>query len=123
MVCRWAANSIISMRGRWRRRSGRGDRWVDGGRSSSYLAPMALLPIIETPDPRLRVISKPVETFDAELKTLVTDMFERSEERRVGKEGVSTCRYRWSPSHKKKKKYYEDSKCNKTTYSDRLLCI
>ena len=37
---------------------------------------MALLPIIETPDPRLRVISKPVETFDAELKTLVADMFE-----------------------------------------------
>ena len=28
---------------------------------------MAILPIIETPDPRLRVISKPVETFDAEL--------------------------------------------------------
>src|SRR3546814_11452016 len=27
----------------------------------------------------------------------------RSEERRVGKEGVSTCRYRWGPSHKKKK--------------------
>src|SRR3546814_17521568 len=25
----------------------------------------------------------------------------RSEERRVGKEGVSTCRYRWSPFHKK----------------------
>src|SRR3546814_15156486 len=23
----------------------------------------------------------------------------RSEERRVGKEGVSTCRYRWSPDH------------------------
>ncbi|WP_422060633.1 peptide deformylase [Sphingopyxis sp.] len=37
---------------------------------------MALLPIIETPDPRLRVISKPVETFDAALKTLVADMFE-----------------------------------------------
>src|SRR3546814_15744687 len=29
----------------------------------------------------------------------------RSEERRVGKECVSTCRYRWAPSHKKKKKY------------------
>src|SRR3546814_18594147 len=28
----------------------------------------------------------------------------RSEERRVGKEGVSTCRSRWSPKHKKKKK-------------------
>src|SRR3546814_11424478 len=28
---------------------------------------------------------------------------ERSEERRVGKECVSTCRYRWSPYHSKKK--------------------
>src|SRR3546814_11881293 len=27
----------------------------------------------------------------------------RSEERRVGKAGVSTCRYRWSPYHSKKK--------------------
>src|SRR3546814_17554814 len=29
---------------------------------------------------------------------------ERSEERRVGKECVSTCRSRWSPNHKKKNK-------------------
>src|SRR3546814_18009621 len=29
---------------------------------------------------------------------------DRSEERRVGKEGVSTCRSRWSPYHEKKKK-------------------
>src|SRR3546814_14446455 len=29
--------------------------------------------------------------------------FSRSEERRVGKECVSTCRSRWSPSHYKKK--------------------
>src|SRR3546814_17631131 len=29
---------------------------------------------------------------------------ERSEERRVGKECVSTCRSRWSPAHSKKKK-------------------
>src|SRR3546814_20752789 len=28
----------------------------------------------------------------------------RSEERRVGKECVSTCRPRWAPDHKKKKK-------------------
>src|SRR3546814_12058446 len=28
----------------------------------------------------------------------------RSEERRVGKEAVSTCRSRWSPAHEKKKK-------------------
>ena len=37
---------------------------------------MALLEILEVPDPRLRVISKPVETFDDELKSLVADMFE-----------------------------------------------
>src|SRR3546814_13634683 len=34
----------------------------------------------------------------------------RSEERRVGKECVSTCRSRWSPYHYKKKKV----KCNNT---------
>src|SRR3546814_16662523 len=32
---------------------------------------------------------------------------ERSEERRVGKECVSTCRSRWSPYHTKKKKTYQ----------------
>jgi peptide deformylase len=37
---------------------------------------MALLPIIETPDPRLRTISTPVETIDEELQTLIDDMFE-----------------------------------------------
>src|SRR3954469_11519799 len=37
---------------------------------------MAILPIIETPDPRLRQISKPVETVDAALQTLIEDMFE-----------------------------------------------
>src|SRR3546814_17064136 len=30
---------------------------------------------------------------------------DRTEERRVGKECVSTCRSRWSPYHYKKKKY------------------
>src|SRR3954465_11018746 len=37
---------------------------------------MAIRPIFETPDPVLRQISKPVERFDKELKTLVADMFE-----------------------------------------------
>src|SRR4029453_7871716 len=37
---------------------------------------MAIRPIFETPDPVLRQISKPVETFDDELKTLVADLFE-----------------------------------------------
>ena len=37
---------------------------------------MAIREIIEVPDPRLRTISKPVEAFDAELKTLTDDMLE-----------------------------------------------
>jgi peptide deformylase len=37
---------------------------------------MAIRPIIEIPDPRLRQISAPVETFDAALQTLIDDMFE-----------------------------------------------
>src|SRR3546814_11574978 len=35
--------------------------------------------------------------------TTVALRFFRLEERRVGKEGVSTCRSRWSPYHSKKK--------------------
>ena len=37
---------------------------------------MALLPIIETPDPRLRTISEPVEQVDDVLRALIDDMFE-----------------------------------------------
>jgi peptide deformylase len=37
---------------------------------------MAIRPILETPDPLLRTISTPVETIDAELQTLIDDMFE-----------------------------------------------
>src|SRR6478672_9843552 len=37
---------------------------------------MAIRRIYETPDAVLRQTSKPVETFDDELKTLVADMFE-----------------------------------------------
>src|SRR3546814_12635525 len=33
------------------------------------------------------------------LGAVARDLGERSEERRVGKECVSTCRYRWSPYH------------------------
>ena len=40
------------------------------------------------------------ELFSAESKkSLLTNQDLRSEERRVGKECVSTCRSRWSPSH------------------------
>lgn len=42
----------------------------------AYLARMAILEILEVPDPRLKQVSVPVEKFDDELKTLVEDMFE-----------------------------------------------
>ena len=37
---------------------------------------MAIRPIVEVPDPRLRQISTPVEGVDDELRALVADMFE-----------------------------------------------
>ena len=37
---------------------------------------MAILPILEVPDPRLKIISTPVTEFDEGLKRLVADMFE-----------------------------------------------
>src|SRR3954447_22258472 len=37
---------------------------------------MALLPIVEVPDPRLRQISTPLEAVDDEVRSLVADMFE-----------------------------------------------
>ena len=37
---------------------------------------MAILPIVEVPDPRLRQISSPVEKVDDEVRALVADMFE-----------------------------------------------
>jgi peptide deformylase len=37
---------------------------------------MALLPIVEVPDPRLKQVSAPVETVDDEVRALIADMFE-----------------------------------------------
>ncbi|MCG7347715.1 peptide deformylase [Sphingomonas sp. ACRSK] len=37
---------------------------------------MAILPIIEIPDPRLRLISTPVDAVDDEVRTLIADMFD-----------------------------------------------
>ena len=37
---------------------------------------MAMLPIIEFPDPRLRTRAEPVQRFDAELKQFVADLYE-----------------------------------------------
>ncbi|MEY3905992.1 MAG: hypothetical protein RIR59_815 [Pseudomonadota bacterium] len=37
---------------------------------------MAILPILETPDPRLKTISTPVEAVDDALRALIKDMFD-----------------------------------------------
>jgi peptide deformylase len=37
---------------------------------------MSILNILEVPDPRLKTVSSPVKVFDAELRTLIDDMFE-----------------------------------------------
>lgn len=37
---------------------------------------MALLPILEYPDPRLRTVARPVKAFDDRLRQLVSDMAE-----------------------------------------------
>jgi peptide deformylase len=37
---------------------------------------MAILPIVEVPDPRLRQISSPVEQVDDDVRALIADMFE-----------------------------------------------
>lgn len=37
---------------------------------------MAILPILEAPDPRLRTISSPVDAVDDELRALISDMLE-----------------------------------------------
>src|SRR5262245_59081474 len=51
-------------------------RGVEGKPARAYVRHMAIREIIEVPDPLLKQVSAPVEKFDAELKTLVDDMFE-----------------------------------------------
>jgi peptide deformylase len=54
----------------------RAARSLDLAGSASYLRLMAILPIIETPDPRLKVVSTPVASVDDALRALIDDMFE-----------------------------------------------
>src|SRR3546814_18726130 len=42
--------------------------------------------------------------------------FRRSEERRVGKECVSTCRYQWAPKHNKQKEQQKNTIKDKLNY-------
>ncbi len=49
---------------------------LDPACGNAYLRSMAILPIIETPDPRLKVISAPVAAVDDMLRRLMDDMVE-----------------------------------------------
>jgi len=61
---------------RWPRRCGHGGQSLDQQPLTSYLRSMAILPIIEMPDPRLKTISTPVEQVDDALRAFIADMFE-----------------------------------------------
>src|SRR3546814_17131970 len=51
-----------------------------------------------------RLASPAVVRVTFEICTLTAIEIRRSEERRVGKEGVSPCRSRWSPCHQTQKR-------------------
>src|SRR3546814_18670290 len=63
------------------------------------------------------VTGTPQKMRRARQTSRLRSMRERSEERRVGKECVSTCRSRWSPYHYKHKKetVYEDRYTHRTS--------
>src|SRR3546814_15387631 len=64
-------------------------------------SPVTLKPLFEG-DEEMRALGGP--GYLAELTGNSAALIgARSEERREGKEGVSTCRFRWSPFHEKKK--------------------
>src|SRR3546814_13275243 len=76
------------------------------GNKAHFFKEEALVAIIamQTPHPVVWSADR-VENLTSSLhsREQIHDV-ERSEERRVGKECVSTCRSRWSPYHKKKKR-------------------
>src|SRR3546814_16631260 len=63
-------------------------------RQAGPLTPLAAIKL-----PSARLWSKSAPLFEEERHALFSARVARSEERRVGKECVSTCRSRWSPYH------------------------
>src|SRR3546814_20392151 len=70
-------------------------------RSRSTIAARAMLGLTgRSPSSTLSWLSTPTTTsFPRRQRSAVSPFRTRSEERRVGKECVSTCRTRWSPHH------------------------
>ena len=66
-ACRSAASSTTSTKARWRRRCGRGgrsdrpDTHLPFSARRAYLRAMAIREILEVPDPRLKIVSEPVD--------------------------------------------------------------
>src|SRR3546814_17870608 len=61
-----------------------------------------LLSVACTKDGKLRAVQKGQTGAEPDYASLCERLHDRSEDRRVGKECVSTFRYRWSPQHYKK---------------------
>src|SRR3546814_18707881 len=66
--------------------------------------PLRVALVQQIPDLTRERVAEGFAVGGGELDRLAVDVAARSAERRVGKECVSTCRSRWSPSHQKKKK-------------------
>src|SRR3546814_16548834 len=72
-------------------------------RNSVYLLPVVLLIIAVLGSIYAGIATATEAAVLGVTGSLILSALQRSEERRVGKECVSTCRSRWSPSHSKKK--------------------
>src|SRR3546814_14865875 len=86
------------------------DHLHDAGRqlvAALQLLDLVLEPVLEPLDALVEMAADPLEFGHR----LIVRHADRSEERRVGKECVSTCRSRWSPSHYKKNTTYLAFSC------------
>src|SRR3546814_16644832 len=96
----WAEGSFVVAKGFSIRHEGQGKLVAEAGRIVRILentdigAIKAWLPDMATPSDRRFIYGS--------QSTPLAIVHDRSEERRVGKDGASTCRYRWWQHHKKK---------------------